>query len=78
MSVVLLARYWWLRSPNPSNANNVRNVNTDGSLSNNNANNSNGVAVDCEKSPFKVDFSRNLCNSHKEHYTHLERGNKSQ
>lgn len=29
--------------------NNVRNVNTDGNLNNNNANNSNGVAPDCEK-----------------------------
>lgn len=39
----------WLRSPNPSNANNVRIVNTDGSVNNNNANNSHGVAADCEK-----------------------------
>lgn len=31
------ARNWWLRSPNPSNANNERNVNSDGSLNNNNA-----------------------------------------
>ena len=31
------------RSPNPSNANNVRNVNTSGALNNNNASNSNGV-----------------------------------
>ena len=37
-----------LRSPNPSNANNVRNVNTDGSLNNNNANNTNGVVADRE------------------------------
>ena len=29
--------------PNTGNANNVRNVNTDGSLNNNNANNTNGV-----------------------------------
>ena len=36
-------------SPNPSNANNVRNVNTDGSLNNNNANNSNGVVPDYVK-----------------------------
>ena len=35
-----------LRSPNPSNANNVRNVNPDGSLNNNNANNTNGVVAD--------------------------------
>ena len=34
----------WLRSPNSSNANNVRYVNTDGSLNNNNAyNGNNGV-----------------------------------
>ena len=31
-----------MRTPNPSNANNVRNVNTSGELNNNNANNSNG------------------------------------
>ena len=35
-----------LRSPNPANANNVRNVRTDGSLNNNNANNGNGRAAD--------------------------------
>ena len=34
-----------MRSPNPFNANNVRNVNTDGSLNNNNANNGNGAAA---------------------------------
>ena len=44
------AAYWWLRSPNPSNANNVRNINPDGALNNNNANNGNGVAPDREKS----------------------------
>ena len=33
--------------PNPSNGNNVRNVNTSGALNNNNANNNNGVAADC-------------------------------
>lgn len=39
-----------LRSPNPSNANNVRNINPDGALNNNNnANNGNGVALDREK-----------------------------
>ena len=37
-----------LRSPNPSNANNVRNINPDGALNNNNANNGNGVALDRE------------------------------
>lgn len=43
---MLSARNWWLRSPNPSNANNERNVNTSGALNNNNANNGNGVAAD--------------------------------
>jgi hypothetical protein len=38
-----------VRSPNPSNANNVRNSNTDGALNNNNANNTNGVVADREK-----------------------------
>lgn len=37
------ARNWWLGGPNPSNANNVRNVNTSGALNNNNASNSYGV-----------------------------------
>lgn len=41
------ARNQWLRSPNPGNANNVRNVNTSGALNNNNANNTNAVAPDC-------------------------------
>ena len=41
------ARNQWLRSPNPGNANNTRNVNTSGALNNNNANNSNAVAPDC-------------------------------
>lgn len=35
-----------VRSPNPSNANNVRNVNPSGTLNNNNANNTNGVVAD--------------------------------
>lgn len=35
---------WWLRSPNVSNTNNTRNVNTSGALDNNNANNANGLA----------------------------------
>ena len=39
---------WWLRSPNPSNANNVYNVKPTGANNNNNANNSNGLAPDCE------------------------------
>ena len=42
------ARYWWLRSPIPSNAYDVRSVTTDGSLSNINADNSSGVAVACD------------------------------
>lgn len=42
----MLAR-WWLRAANPSNANNVRNVNTSGALNNNNAYNSNGAPADC-------------------------------
>ena len=37
---------WWLRSPNPWNANNAAIVNTDGSLNNNNANNGNGCVPD--------------------------------
>jgi hypothetical protein len=35
-----------MRTPNPSNANNERNVNTSGALNNNNANNGNAVALD--------------------------------
>ena len=41
------ARYWWLRSPNPWNANNVRIVNPSGALNNNNATNGNGLAAAC-------------------------------
>ena len=37
------------RSPNPSNANNVRNTTPDGALNNNNANNANGGVADREK-----------------------------
>lgn len=37
-----------VRSPNPSNANNERNVNPSGALNNNNANNTNGVSADRE------------------------------
>ena len=40
------ARNWFLRVPNPWNANNERNVNTDGSLNNNNARNANGAVAD--------------------------------
>ena len=45
------ARYWWLRSPNPWNANNVRNVNPSGALNNNNANNGYGLAAACFNGP---------------------------
>lgn len=48
------ATNWWLRSPNVGNANNVYNVNTSGSLNNNNANNGNGCAPDCKHRPLKV------------------------
>lgn len=41
------AANWWLRTPNSGNANNVRNVKSDGTLNNNNAMNANGVAPDC-------------------------------
>ena len=43
-----------MRSPNPGNANNVRNVNTSGALNNNNAYNGNGAAADCGDSELKV------------------------
>lgn len=66
-------RYAWLRSPNPSNANNERIVNTDGSVNNNNAYNSNGVAPDCENSPYQVVERPKLCNSHKEQPSHLQK-----
>lgn len=36
-----------IASPNVGNGNNVRNVNTDGNINNNNANNSSGVAPAC-------------------------------
>lgn len=42
----MTARNQWLRSPNPGNANNVRNVNTSGALNNNNAYNGNALAPD--------------------------------
>lgn len=44
----MTARNWWLRSPNPTNCNNVRNVNASGALNNNNANNAYGAVDDCE------------------------------
>ena len=37
-----------VRSPNPSNANNARNVNPSGALNNNNANTTDGVSADRE------------------------------
>ena len=46
MGESLLARNWFLRTPNPSNANNERNINTSGTLNNNNANNGNGASPD--------------------------------
>ena len=49
----LLARNWWLRSPN-SNANNERNVNSNGTVNNNNANNTYGVVPACGESEFQV------------------------
>ncbi|MDO4356381.1 MAG: DUF6273 domain-containing protein [Clostridia bacterium] len=45
------ARNWWLRSPNPWNANNVRIVTSAGALNNNNANNGNGLAAACFNGP---------------------------
>ena len=39
------ANNWWERSPNGNNTTNFCNVNSDGSANNNNASNSNGVAV---------------------------------
>ena len=41
------ARYWWLRSPNPGNANHVRNVNPDGALNNYDAYYGYGAAAAC-------------------------------
>lgn len=48
------AQNWWLRSPNPGNANNVRNVNTSGGMNNNNANNSYAAVPDCGLVPERV------------------------
>ena len=65
--ITINARYCWLRSPNPNNANNVRIVNTDGSLNNNNANNANGAVPDCENGQIQVVQRRQKqCISHKE------------
>ena len=52
-----------VRSPNPSNANNERNVNPDGSLNNNNANNTNGVSGDREN----VRSSKQKCRKQSTH-----------
>lgn len=41
------ARYWWLRSPNPWSANNVRIVNPSGALNNGNATDGSGLAAAC-------------------------------
>jgi len=41
------ARYWWLRSPTPSYAYSERRVNTDGSLSSNDACSGNGAVAAC-------------------------------
>ena len=38
---------WFLRSPNPTNANNVRNIKADGTLSSIHAHYGTGVAPDC-------------------------------
>lgn len=43
--LVASANNWWLGSLNSNNATNFWNVNTNGNLSNNNANNTNGVPV---------------------------------
>lgn len=53
MGQSLLARNWWLRSPN-SNSNNERNVNTSGVVNNNNVTNTNGVVPDCGESEIQV------------------------
>lgn len=37
------ANNWWLRSPNVSNSNNFRYINSSGNVNNNNANNTYGV-----------------------------------
>lgn len=42
------ARYWWLRTPNPSNASYERYVNSSGALGNHNAHYGYGASVACE------------------------------
>jgi|LSQX01.3.fsa_nt_gb hypothetical protein len=49
---MVVARHWWLRSPNPANANNPRNVNTDGNVSSYHALYSLGAAPDCVYSQY--------------------------
>ena len=62
-----VAANWWLRAPNPGNANNPRNVNTSGQVNNNNAYNANGLTPDCEISQLKVsEKSRKSVPSRKE------------
>ena len=46
-AAISTARNWWLRSPNPGNANNVRNVNPDGALDGNIAGGGYGAAAAC-------------------------------
>ena len=55
-------------SPNVGNGNNVRNINPSGNVNNNNANNSNGVAPDCENGRHGVGggSSQKRVHSHKE------------
>lgn len=48
----LSATNWWLRSPR-NNANNVANVNTDGTVNNNNRTNTNGVRPDLPRLPLQ-------------------------
>lgn len=68
------ARNWWLRSPNPNNANNERNVNTSGAVNNNNANNSNGVVPDCGESEIQVGASPKQSTPRRERLSRLEGG----
>ena len=42
------ARFWWLRTPYPSNANTERNVNSSGALNSSNAYNGHGASAACE------------------------------
>ena len=49
---------WWLRSPNVNNANNVYYVTAAGSVTNNNANNTNGVSLDYSNEFFYSEESK--------------------